>query len=301
MRYSFIRDHRQRFRIAVLCRMLRVSPSGYYAWLGRPESPRKQANRRLTAQIKAVHTRSRKTYGRRRVHIELGTQGMRCSPNRVARLMRQEGLWGRPRRRFRPTTDSKHSFPVAPNRLLSASVSPVSASTSLVRNFAAAGLNQVWLSDITYLPSDEGWLYLATVMDLCNRQIVGWAMQPTLTRHLTLSALQMAITQRQPAPGLIHHSDRGSQYACFDYQEALRGAGMLCSMSRKGDPWDNAPQESFYRSLKCELTHRRHQTHAQARREVFDYIEVFYNRQRLHSALGYQSPVAFERSLARTT
>jgi putative transposase len=301
MRYSFIRQYRQQFRIAAMCRVLRVSTSGYYAWLDRPESARRRANRGLRAQIKAEHTRSRKTYGRRRIHARLRAQGMSCSPNRVGRLMRQEGLCARSKRRFRPTTDSKHSFSVAPNRLLSTSPTPLPPGTGPTRNFTAEGLNRVWLSDITYLPNDEGWLYLATVMDLCNREIVGWAMQATLTRHLTLSALKMAVTQRQPAPGLIHHSDQGSQYACFDYQAALQDAGMLCSMSRKGDPWDNAPKESFYRTLKTELPQQRHQTHAQARREVFDYIEVFYNRQRLHSALGYQSPVAFADSLARTT
>ena len=210
MRYSFIRQYRQQFRIAAMCRVLRVSSSGYYAWLDRPESARRRANRGLRTQIKAEYTRSRKTYGRRRIHARLRAQGMNCSPNRVGRLMRQECLWARPRRRFRPTTDSKHSFPVAPNRLLSTSLRPPQAGARVTRNFAVASLNQVWLSDITYLPNDEGWLYLATVMDLCNREIVGWAMQPTLTRHLTLSALKMAITQRQPASGLIHHSDRGS-------------------------------------------------------------------------------------------
>jgi transposase InsO family protein len=301
MRYSFIRQHRQQFRIAAMCRVLQVSPSGYYAWRDRPESARRRANRGLTTRIKVEHARSRKTYGRRRIHARLRAQGVICSPNRVSRLMRQAGLWAHTRRRFRPTTDSKHGFPVAPNRLLSTSTSQLGESTRPTRNFTVSDMNQVWLSDITYLPSDEGWLYLATVMDLCNRQIVGWSMQPSITRHLTLNALKMAITQRRPAPGLIHHSDQGSQYACFDYQAELQEAGMLCSMSRKGDPWDNAPQESFYRSLKSELPQRRHQTHAQAKREVFDYIEVFYNRQRLHSALGYQSPVTFERSLARTT
>ncbi len=288
MRYSFIRRYRQRFRLAAMCRVLGVSPSGYYAWLGRPESARAQANRKLAAQIKAVHARSRKRYGRRRIHAQLRREGILCSRKRVTRLMRAEGVSGLLRRRFRATTDSKHTLPVAPNRLS--------------RDFRASGPNQVWTSDITYLRSEEGWLYLATVMDLFSRRIVGWAMQPTLDRSLTLNALEMAIAQRQPQPGLIHHSDRGSQYACFDYQAALEKAGMLCSMSRKGDVWDNAPKESFFGRLKCELTHQwTRPPRAQARRELFEFLEVFYNRQRLHSSLGYQSPAAFEESAAKTT
>ncbi len=204
-----------------------------------------------------------------------------CSPNRVARLMRQEGIQGLGRRKFRATTDSRHSFPVAENLL--------------ARNFTATTPDQVWVSDITYLRTEDGWDYLATVMDLYSRRIVGWAMQSSLQRSLTLRALEMAMAQRRPAPGLIHHSDRGSQYACGDYQAALERRGMLPSMSRKGGCWDNAPGESFFGTLKCELVHHwsrppRHR----ARREVFEYIEVFYNRQRLHSSLGYQSPVAFE-------
>jgi transposase InsO family protein len=284
VRYRFVHQHVQQFPITLLCRVLEVSPSGYYAWRTRPESPRQQANRALVGQIQAVQTHSRGTYGRRRVQAQLRAQGVPCSANRVARLMRQHGLLARPRRRFRVTTDSRHCFPVAPNRL--------------GRDFSASAPDQVWVSDITYLATDEGWLYLATVLDLYSRRIVGWAMQPTLEKSLTLSALEMAVAQRQPAPGLIHHSDRGIQYACGDYQARLTRHGMRCSMSRQGDPWDNAPQESFYGSLKGELTHDRHASRAQARREVFEYIEVFYNRQRLHSSLGYLSPVAFERQPA---
>ncbi len=299
MRYRFVRQHAQQFPITLLCRVLEVSPSGYYAWRTRPESPRQQANRTLVGQIQAVQTHSRGTYGRRRVHAQLQAQGRLCSVNRVARLMRQHGLLARSRRRFRVTTDSRHTFPVAPNRL--------------GRDFSTNAPDQVWVSDITYLATDEGWLYLATVMDLYSRRIVGWSMQERVDRSLTLSALEMAVTQRQPAPGLTHHSDRGVQYACGDYQASLTRHGMRCSMSRKGDPWDNAPQESFYGSLKGELLHDRHETRAQARREVFEYLEVFYNpsgmalpiptgwqshRQRLHSSLGYLSPVAFEKQPA---
>jgi putative transposase len=285
VRYSFIRRHRQQFRVAAMCRVLRVSRSGYHAWLQRPESPRRQANRGLLAHIKTAHARSRRTYGRRRIHAQLRREGIVCSRNRVARLMCFAGLWGLRRRAFRATTDSRHSFPVAPNLV--------------ARDFTASAPNQVWVSDITYLSCDEGWEYLATVMDLHSRRIVGWAMQSTLERSLTLRALEMAITQRLPAPGLIHHSDRGSQYACGDYQAALAARGLVPSMSRKGDVWDNAPKESFFGTLKCELgLHKIRPPREQARREVFEYIEVFYNRQRLHSALGYQTPVAFEAQTA---
>jgi transposase InsO family protein len=276
-----VREHFKQFPIAALCRAMQVASSGYYAWRRRPESPRQRANRALVAQIKAAHARSRKTYGRRRIHVQLQRDGITCSRNRVARLMRQEGLCGLRRRAFRATTDSRHSFPVAPNLL--------------ARDFTAAAADQVWVSDITYLACEEGWEYLATVMDLHSRRIVGWAMQSTLERSLTLRALEMAITQRRPSPGLIHHSDRGSQYACGDYQAALDGQGLVASMSRRGDVWDNAPKESFFGTLKCELgLHGLRPPREQARREVFEYIEVFYNRQRLHSSLGYQTPVAFE-------
>ena len=281
MRYSFIRNHRAQFRLAALCRVLRVSKSGYCAWAARPESPRQRANRALALQIRAAHARSRKTYGRRRVHAQLRAEGISCSRNRVARLMRQEGLCGLRRGAFKATTDSKHNFPVAPNLL--------------ARDFTAAAPDRVWVSDITYLPVEEGWDYLATVMDLHSRRIVGWAMQSTRERSLTLGALEMAIAQRQPDPGLIHHSDRGSQYACSDYQAALQSHRMTPSMSRKGDVWDNAPKESFFGTLKCELgLHGFRFPREQARRKVFEYIEVFYNRQRLHSTLGYLSPAAFE-------
>ena len=280
MRYRFIRQQHRQFPIATLCRVLEVSRAGYYAWRARPESPRGPADRTLLTHIRAVQRASRGTYGRRRVHVELRTQGESCSQNRVARLMRRHGLAGRPRRRFCRTTDAQHAQPVAPNRLS--------------RHFTVAAPNRVWVSDITYLPTGEGWLYLATVMDLCSRRIVGWSMQTTLAHSLPLAALEMAVAQRHPAPGLLHHSDRGVQYASQDYQAALAGYGMIPSMSRKGNVWDNAPQESFYGTLKTELSTPRWATHAQARREVFDYIEVFYNRQRLHSSLGYQSPADFE-------
>jgi putative transposase len=286
MRYRFVSEHRKQFPIAVMCRVMQVAASGYYDWLARTESPRVGRNRALVVYIKAAHRRSRKTYGRRRIYAQLRRDGIVCSHKRVARLMRQEGICGRRRRGFRVTTDSQHGLPVAPNLL--------------ARDFTTTAPNQVWVSDITYLPCAEGWEYLASVMDLHNRQIVGWAMQSTLHRSLTLKALEMAIRQRQPGPGLIHHSDRGSQYACADYQAKLTQRGLVCSMSGKGDPWDNAPKESFFGTLKTELVHDwSHPPRAQARREVFDYIEIFYNRQRLHSALGYQTPVGFVSASAR--
>lgn len=281
MRYSFIREHRQQFRLAALCRVLRVSKSGYFAWRKRPESPRRRANRALMARIKAAHEGSRRIYGRRRIHAQLRRDGVACSPNRVGRLMRSHGICGLRRRKFKATTNSRHSFPVAPNLL--------------ARDFTATAPDQVWVSDITYLGCEEGWEYLATVMDLCSRRIVGWAMQSTLDRSLTLNALEMAIAQRRPGPGLIHHSDRGVQYACGDYQTALNEQRMIPSMSRKGDCWDNAPKESFFGTLKCELgLHGIRPPREHAHRKVFEYIEVFYNRQRLHSSLGYQTPVEFE-------
>lgn len=269
MRYSFIRRHRGQFRLAALCRVLGVSKSGYFAWRKRPESSRARRNQTLAAQ-------------RRRIHAQLRREGISCSPHRVGRLMRQEGLQGLRRRAFRATTNSKHSLPVAPN--------------VLDRDFTATAPDQVWVSDITYLACQEGWEYLATVMDLCSRRIVGWAMQARLDRSLTLRALEMAITQRRPGPGLIHHSDRGSQYACADYQRLLQGHDMIPRMSRRGDVWDNAPKESFFGTLKGELVHHwGRPPGSDAHREVFDFIEVFYNRQRLHSSLGYLSPADFER------
>jgi len=281
VRYHFIQQHTSQFPIRHLCRLLEVSPAGYYAWRERPVSARQQATAHLKASIRAVHAHSRGTYGRRRVHAQLQAQGQPCSRNRVARLMRQEGLQGRaPRRRRVVTTDSKHALPVAPNRL--AEHGPVT------------GPDQVWVSDITYLRTEEGWLYLATVLDLYSRRIVGWSLQERVDRSLTLAALDMALKGRRPPAGLLHHSDRGSQYACHDYQDQLARHGLRASMSRRGNPYDNAAQESFYGRLKDELPRDCWPTRDQARREIFEHIEVFYNRQRLHSALGYQSPAAFE-------
>ncbi len=279
-RYQFIQRHNQ-FPVATLCRVLRVSRSGYYAWRDRPESGRAQANDALLSKIQVIHRQSRGTYGSPRVWRALQASGERCGRHRVARLMKVHRIKAkRPGKRTR-TTDSRHEWPVAENRL--------------ARQFQIETINRVWLGDITYVPTDEGWLYLAAVMDLASRKIIGWSMGASLERVLVLDACQMALKARHPGTGLLHHSDRGVQYASGDYQQMLSVYGITPSMSRKGDCWDNAPMESFFATLKTELIHHRHfTTRSQARREIFEYIEGFYNRQRLHSALGYVSPAQFE-------
>jgi transposase InsO family protein len=265
----------------MMCRVLEVSRSGYYAWRSRPESNRETENKALAEKIRSIHAKSRKTYGSPRIHRKLMAEGFRCGRGRVARLIRKHDIRARSRRKFVVTTDSKHNFPVAENLL--------------DRQFDVAAPNQVWVSDITYIPTGEGWLYLATILDLYSRKIVGWSMDSSVGRQIVLDALEMAVRARKPAKGLVHHSDRGSQYASGDYQKALAEHEMLCSMSRKGDCWDNAVMESFYRSLKTELVHQQdYKTKAEARQDIFEYIEVFYNRQRIHSYLGYLCPVDYE-------
>lgn len=283
MKYQFMADHRTEFEVTVMCRVLVVSRSGYYAWLKRPTSPREMADQVLSQHIKEIHQQSRQTYGSPRIQAELAENGVNCGHKRVARLMHQEALFAKQSRKFRgTTTDSAHSYPVAPNLL--------------DQDFSASRPNEKWLTDITYIPTATGWLYLAVVLDLYSRQIVGWAMNDSLERHLVIAALQMAIKMRQPPPGLLHHSDRGSQYASEDYQALLTQYQMRCSMSRSGNCYDNAPIESFFGTLKTELIHHCHyQTKAEAKTDIFEYIEVFYNRFRRHSALHYQSPVNFER------
>lgn len=280
MKFSFIQRHAQRFRVGLMCDVLGVSRSGYYAWRGRKPSASVQANAVLRGLIRLAHKRSRSIYGYRRIHALLRKEQV-VGRNRVARLMRQEGLAGRRRRRFRHTTQSRHGLPVAPNHL--------------AQDFASSAPNQKWVSDITYIPTGEGWLYLAVVMDLYSRLVVGWAMAPYLDDRLTRRALQMALARRQKlASDLLHHSDRGKQYASAAYQKLLTNKAKP-SMSRTGYVYDNAPMESFFASLKSEcLHHYRFQTRQEARSVIFDYIEVFYNRQRLHSALNYLSPVQFE-------
>jgi transposase InsO family protein len=282
VRFAFIAVEKASFPVRLLCRVLEVSRAGFYAWQDRAPSPHTQADQRLGLAIAAIHAESRQRYGSPRVHAELGARGHRTSRKRVARLMRQHGLAGRRRRRFRATTDSGHTLPVASN--------------VLARQFAQPAPDRAWVTDITYIATSEGWLYLAVILDLCSRLVVGWAVSERLARELTLNALDMALVRRRPLDGLLHHSDRGSQYASEDYQAVLADAGIVCSMSRRGNCWDNAVAESFFATLKVELVHdATWETRATARAELFEYIEVFYNGQRRHSSLGYLSPRAFER------
>jgi len=282
VKFAFIAGEKAAFPVTVLCRTLAVSRAGCYAAQARPPAARARADAQLAVEIAAIHGESRQRYGSPRVHAELRARGQGVSRKRVARLMRHRGLAARRRRRFRVTTDSRHAFPVAAN--------------VLARQFAAPAPDTVWVTDITYIPTGEGWLYLAVILDLCSRGIVGWAMSERITRQLPLDALGMALGRRRPSPGLLHHSDRGSQYASGDYQTHLARHGFVGSMSRRGDCWDNAVAESFFATLKVELFHDAlWSTRAAARGAVFEYIEVFYNRQRRHSSLGFLSPLAFER------
>lgn len=285
MKYAFIDAHRAQYAVPVMCTLLGVSRSGYHAWRGRGPSRRERENTRLLAHIRAIHAASGGNYGSPRVHRELGAQGQRVSLNRVRRLMKRNDIAARHKRKFRATTDSRHRLPVAPNRL--------------EQHFVAERPNQVWLADVSYVWTDEGWLYLACVLDLYSRAIVGWAMSERNDRYLAIAALAMAYFRRRPARGLVHHSDRGSPYCSHDYQKLLTHYGMVCSMSRKGDCYDNAPMESWFKSLKVERVNgRRYATREQARSDIFSYVETFYNPCRLHSSLGYVSPREFERRFA---
>jgi transposase InsO family protein len=268
--------------ILELCAALGVSRSGYHAWKTRAPSARAQANAELLTLISQAHQESRQTYGSPRVHQWLQRRGQRCGRQRVARLMRGQGLRSQTKRRYRvPLTDSNHDLPIAPNRLR--------------QTPPPAKRDAVWVADITYVDTDEGWLYVAGVLDRHTRRCVGWAMGDTLATSLPLAALDMALAHRQPSGGLVHHSDRGVQYASEAYRQRLAGAGVVPSMSRRGNCYDNAVMESFWSSLKRELVHRcQFATRAQARAAVFEWIEILYNRARFHSALGYQSPVDFE-------
>jgi transposase InsO family protein len=281
VRFAFIAAEKATFPVRLMCRTLAVSRAGFYAWEKRPPSARARADERLGLEVATIHAESRQRYGSPRIHAELAARGSRTSRKRVARLMRTRGLAARRRRRFRVTTQSRHPFPIAPN--------------VLARQFERAAPDQAWVTDITYIPTGEGWLYLAVILDLYSRFAVGWAMSERITDDLTLDALGMALARRCPPPGLLHHSDRGSQYASGDYQKLLERHGIVCSMSRRGDCWDNAVAESFFGRLKVELVHdAAWATRTTARSELFEYIEVFYNGQRRHSALGYLSPRAFE-------
>ena len=277
---------RTQFPVEVMSRLLGVSRSGFYAWLRRPPSRRAHENERLKVAIGAAHRRSRETYGIRRLQPELAAEGFVAGRDRIARLRREMGLQCRQMRKIRATTNSSHSLPVAENLL--------------EQQFAFSAPNQAWVTDITYIPTEEGWLYLAGVKDVFTCEIVGYAMGDRMTQTLTARALFRAVQQKRPPAGLIHHSDRGSQYCAHDYRVLLDQFGFRASMSRKGNCYDNAPMESFWGSLKNELVHHRHfATRVEAEAAIREYIEIFYNRQRRHSRLGYLSPAAFVQSLGK--
>jgi putative transposase len=279
VKHQFIEAHSQRYGVEALCQALEVSRSGYYAARNRAPSARRQRQELLTSHIRDIHRASRATYGAPRVHADLSEQGIGCSRNTVAKLMRRAAIVPKTIRRFRVTTDSRKT----------------QASANLVgRVFRAQAPNQCWLSDITFIPTREGWLYLASVLDLYARAIVGWSMGKTLDSQLAMSALTMAVQQRQ-SPAQILHSDQGSTYAAANYRQLMRQYGIQQSMSRKGDCWDNAPMESFFHTLKTELVmHCDYKTRDEARASIFEYIEVFYNRQRRHSTAQYKAPLVFE-------
>lgn len=285
MKFAAIAAEKAHFPIALMCRVLEISRAGYYASRGRPESRRSMSNRQLGAKVQEVYELSRRNYGSPRVYLELRAKGHIVGRHRVARLMRQHGLIARKKRRFCVTTDSNHQEPVAAN--------------VLGRNFQAKELNRAWVGDITYLATAEGWLYLAVLLDLCSKRVVGWAMSEHPDTGLALAALRMALERRQPIAGLVHHTDRGVQYASEAYTAALSAHGLVPSMSRRGNCWDNAPAESFFSTLKTELVRNRiFPSRAIARIEVFEYVEVFYNQTRRHSSIGQVSPATFERMLA---
>jgi putative transposase len=279
--FEFIEAEKARFPVEMLCDALDVSRAGFYAARRRPASARARRDEELAEKIVEIHTASRRNYGSPRVHNELREKGERVGKKRVARLMREKALRGKRRRRFCVTTDSAHDEPIADNLL--------------GRQFTAAAPNEVWVGDITYIWTREGWLYLAVLLDLFSRRVVGWSMSERLKTDVALNALRMALRARQPAAGLVHHTDRGCQYASRDYRAEIAAHGVVRSMSRKGDCWDNAVAESFFATLKVELVHDADfATRAQARREVFEYIEAFYNRQRRHSSIGYATPSGLE-------
>jgi len=289
VRFAWIRTHAaaEGWPVAVVCDVLDVSRSGYYAWRDRPASERARRRVRLAVEVKAAHAASRGTYGSPRVHAELAARGVACCENTVAKVMRDQGVRSKTARKFRVrTTDARHAHPVADNLL--------------DRDFAAVRPDRKWAADITYVTTGQGWLFVAAVIDLCTRRVVGWATADHLRAELCTDALAMALARRDPPPdaGLVHHSDRGCQYACGDYRAALAARGIACSMSRAGDCYDNAVIESFWGTLKRELvSHEHYPTRDRARASIFEWIECWYNRRRRHSALDYKSPEEYEASL----
>jgi putative transposase len=276
-----MKQHQSVFPVVRMSRTLQVSVSGYYAYLRRSQSKRRRDNEALLMLIKLIFKQYKQRYGSPRIYAELKAQGHGCSLNRVARLMRENNLRAKARRKFKATTNSKHSLPIAKDLL--------------EQDFSAPAANRVWVADITYIWTQEGWLYLAAILDLYSRRIVGMAMDARIDRHLVILAFQQAITRREINSGLIHHSDRGSQYASYDFQAELKRHGVLCSMSGKGNCFDNAAMESFFHTLKMELIYwENYQTRQEAIANIFEYVEVFYNNQRRHSTLNYLSPREFE-------
>lgn len=282
MKFEFIENHRSEFAVGKMCQVLGVSRSGYYQWRNAPESERKKSNEALYVRIKETYNAFHGTYGSPRITRELQDKGIQCSENRVARLMREKELAAKTKRKYKVTTDSKHDLPVAPNLV--------------EKDFSAAAPNRLWVSDITYIWTLEGWLYLAVILDVFSRQIVGWSMSQRMTQDLVLNALKSALGRRKIPSGLIFHSDRGSQYAAHAVGELLQKHGIKQSMSKKGDCYDNAMAESFFSSLKREFIYPFpvFKTRNEAKQSIFYYIEIFYNKIRKHSAIGYLSPAQFE-------
>jgi len=281
VKYAWIQTHRRWYPLALLCALLEVSVSGFRAWLrgGSPERKR-PTDTQVVTLMRAIHAEVKAAYGSPRMLRELRERGFPVGKARVERLMREHDIRARHKRRYKATTDSRHGLPVAENLVQ--------------RQFVPEAPNRLWSADLTYIRTDEGWLYLAVVLDLFNREVVGWAIKDRMSADLVSDALRMAWFRRRPPPGVVHHSDRGSQYASTAFQGLLREYAMTCSMSRKGDCWDNAPTESFFNSLKNERVHgQRYLTKEQAKTDLFEYIEVFYNRRRRHSGLGYRSPVQY--------
>jgi putative transposase len=283
MTFRFIEAHKAQWPVRLLCQALEVSTAGYYAWQRRPVSARRRRRDALVVEIRAIHGEVKARYGSPRVHAELAARGRDCCVNTVAKLMRDNGIAAKTARKFRQTTDSNHDLPVAENLL--------------DRRFDPESPNESWVADITYIPTREGWLYLAAVEDLYSRRVVGWSMADHMESRLVVDALELAVQRRLPEEGLLAHSDRGSQYASEHYQRLLARHGIACSMSRKADCWDNAPMESFFASLKKELVHGADfATRAEARAAIVEYTEVFYNTKRRHSSLGYVSPAEYEQT-----
>lgn len=274
------------YPVVMMCRLLGLSTSRYYSWLKAPKSQRKIEDEKLTTKVVEIFEKSRKIYGSPRIHAALHKSGEKCGRNRVIKLMKQAKICSRVKRKFKVTTDSKHKLPVVPN--------------VLERQFTRTKANDAWVQDITYISTQEGWLYLAVVIDLFSRKVVGFSIQDNMRKGLVLDALDMAIKSRRPTSGLIVHSDRGSQYCSDLFQSKIKGNEMICSMSGKGECWDNAVAESFFHSLKTEHVYlTKYETREEAARNIFEYIEVFYNRTRMHSTLGFLSPVEYEEKLER--